>query len=64
MSERHASIDRPGRRPGRAAWLLGKVHDLGLPLIAIIHIDPKQANGPDVNADIDHDCCGHGSANT
>ena len=40
--------------------LLGKVRDLGLPLIAVIQIDPKQANGPDVNADTDHNRCGHG----
>jgi hypothetical protein len=26
--------------------LLGKVRDLGLPLVAVIQIDPKQANGP------------------
>ena len=40
--------------------LLGKVRDLGLPLIAVIQIDPKQANGPDVNADTEHNRCGHG----
>jgi hypothetical protein len=28
--------------------LLRKVRDLGLPLIAVIQVDPKQANGPDV----------------
>jgi hypothetical protein len=28
--------------------LLRNVRDLGLPLVAAIHIDPKQANGPDV----------------
>ena len=27
--------------------LLRNVRDLGLPLIAVIHIEPKQANGPD-----------------
>ena len=40
--------------------LLGKVRDLGLPLIAVTQIDPKQANGPDVIADTDHNRCGHG----
>ena len=34
--------------------LLRKVRDLGLPLVSVIQIDPKQANGPDVNADTDH----------
>ena len=34
--------------------LLRKVRDLGLPLISVIQVDPKQANGPDVNADTDH----------
>jgi hypothetical protein len=28
--------------------LLKKVRDLGLPLIAVTRVDPKQANGPDV----------------
>ena len=34
--------------------LLRQVRDLGLPLIAVILIDPKPANGPDGNADTDH----------
>ena len=34
--------------------LLRKVRDLGLPLIAVNLVDPKQANGPDGNADPDH----------
>jgi hypothetical protein len=34
--------------------LLRKVRDLGLPLISVIQVDPKQANGPDGNADTDH----------
>ena len=34
--------------------LLRKVRDLGLPLVAVIQVDPKQANGPDGNADTDH----------
>ena len=34
--------------------LLKKVRDLGLPLIAVIIVDPKQANGPHTNADTDH----------
>jgi hypothetical protein len=44
--------------------LLGKVRDLGLPLIAVIQVDPEQATGPNVNADTDHNRCGHDSANT
>jgi hypothetical protein len=44
--------------------LLRKVRDLGLPLIAVIRVDPEPANGPDVNADDDHNRCGHGAANT
>ena len=34
--------------------LLRKVRDLGLPLIAVNQVDPKQANGPDGNVDTDH----------
>src|SRR3982750_1287612 len=34
--------------------LLRKVRDLGLPLIAVNLVDPKQANGPDGNVDTDH----------
>ena len=34
--------------------LLGKVRDLGLPLIAVIQIDPKQSNGPHVTR---RSCC-------
>jgi hypothetical protein len=34
--------------------LLRKVRDLGLPLIAVNLVDPKQANGPDVDADTHH----------
>jgi hypothetical protein len=34
--------------------LLRKVRDLGLPLVAVIQIDPTPANGPDGNADTDH----------
>ena len=34
--------------------LLRKVRDLGLPLLSVIQVDPKQANGPDGNADTDH----------
>ena len=41
--------------------LLGKVRDLGLPLIAVRQVSPKQANRPDVNADTDHH---HGATNT
>ncbi|WP_261303183.1 hypothetical protein [Paenibacillus andongensis] len=34
--------------------LLRKVRDLGLPLISVIQVDPKQANRPDASADTDH----------
>jgi hypothetical protein len=34
--------------------LLRKVRDLGLPLLAVNQVDPKQANGPDGNVDTDH----------
>jgi hypothetical protein len=34
--------------------VLRKVRDLGLPLVSVNHIDPKQANGPDGNVDTDH----------
>lgn len=31
--------------------LLRKVRDIGLPLVSVIQVDPKQSNGPDDNAD-------------
>ena len=34
--------------------LLRKLRDLGLPLLSVMHVDLKQANGPDGNADTDH----------
>lgn len=34
--------------------LLRKVRDLGLPLIAVMQVDPQQANGPDGIVDTDH----------
>ena len=34
--------------------LLRNVRDLGLPLNAVIQVDPKPANGPHTNADTDH----------
>src|SRR3954447_25509642 len=34
--------------------LLKKVRDLGLPLVSVIHVEPKQANGPHTNAATDH----------
>ena len=34
--------------------LLRKVRDLGLPLLSVTHIEPKQANRPDGNVDTDH----------
>ena len=34
--------------------VLRKVRDLGLPLIAVNQVDPKQANGPDGNVETDH----------
>jgi hypothetical protein len=30
--------------------LLQKVRDIGLPLVSVTHVDPKQANEPDVEA--------------
>ena len=34
--------------------VLRKVRDLGLPLLSVIQVDPKPANGSDGNADSDH----------
>ena len=34
--------------------LLRKVGDLGLPLVSVNQIDPKQANGADDNTDTEH----------
>ena len=34
--------------------VLRKVRDLGLPLIAVNLVDPKQADSPDGNVDTDH----------
>jgi len=34
--------------------LLRKVRDLGLPLLSVVQVDPKPANGPDANANSDH----------
>ena len=34
--------------------LLKKVRDLGMPLISVIQVDPKQANRSDINADTNH----------
>ena len=34
--------------------VLRKVRDLGLPLLAVVHIGPDQANGTDVDVDTDH----------
>ena len=34
--------------------LLRKVRDLGLPLIAVNQVDPKQTDGPRTSADTDH----------
>jgi hypothetical protein len=45
------------REPLNLAALYGvlrNVRDVGLPLVAVIQVDPTQANGPDVNADTDH----------
>ena len=35
--------------------LLRRVRDLGLPLLSVIQVEPKQADGSDGNADTDHD---------
>lgn len=45
-----------GRVADQAAlhgWLR-KVRDLALPLISVMEVEPKPANGPDVNADPDY----------
>jgi hypothetical protein len=34
--------------------LLRKVRDLGLPLVSVIQVEPKQANGPHTNTNTDH----------
>ena len=34
--------------------LLRKVRDLGLPLLSVVHIDPKQPNGLEGNPDTDY----------
>ena len=34
--------------------VLRNVRDLGLPLLSVKQVDPKQANGPDGNVDTDH----------
>ena len=34
--------------------VLRNVRDLGLPLLSVIQVDPKPANGSDGNADSDH----------
>ena len=34
--------------------VLRKVRDLGLPLVSVNLVNPKQANGPDGNVDTDH----------
>ena len=34
--------------------LLRKVRDLGLPLLSVMQVEPKQADGPDGNEDRDH----------
>ena len=34
--------------------VLRRVRDLGLPLVSVIQVDPTQSNGPDANADTDH----------
>ena len=44
--------------------VLSKVRDLGLPLIAVTQVDPKQADRPHIDADRDHNRCGHDPANT
>ena len=34
--------------------VLRKIRDLGLPLVAVIQVDPKQADRPDGNVETDH----------
>jgi hypothetical protein len=38
--------------------LLRKVRDLGLPLVSVIQVDPKQANRQDVNGNTDQNHSG------
>ncbi|HEU4322717.1 MAG TPA: hypothetical protein VFS21_06170 [Roseiflexaceae bacterium] len=35
---------------------LRKVRDLGLPLLSVVEVEPKQANEPDGNTDTDQQC--------
>jgi hypothetical protein len=44
--------------------LLGKVRDLGLPLIAVVRVDPDRGSEPAVDAGSDHSQRGHASANS
>ena len=34
--------------------LLRKVRDLGMPLVSVMQVEPKQSNGPHTHADTDH----------
>ncbi len=34
--------------------LLRTVRDLGLPLVSVMEVEPRQVNGPDINMDTDH----------
>ena len=34
--------------------VLRNVRDLGLPLLSVVQVEPKPANGPDGNTDTDH----------
>ena len=34
--------------------LLRTVRDLGLPLLSVMEVEPRQVNGPDGNTDTDH----------
>jgi hypothetical protein len=34
--------------------VLRKVRDLGVPLLSVMQVEPKPANGPDGNTDTDH----------
>ena len=45
---------RPSRRSAALYGVLRNVRDLGLPLVSVMEVEPRQVNGPDGNTDTDH----------